>query len=135
LLKSLSRCFVLQRLPNPFRYFNGAYFADTATAAWVSPQADGNAGPAGTYTYDLVIDLTGLDPATASITGNFGTGCRARAIVARAGHDSAALGGVGIASGQESTVPLMTRGTCRSSESACLRPPTRKGLASSLTSV
>jgi hypothetical protein len=58
---------------NPFRYFNGAYFADTATAAWVSPQADGNAGPAGTYTYDLVIDLTGLDPATASITGNFGT--------------------------------------------------------------
>jgi hypothetical protein len=57
---------------NPFR-FNCCYFADTATAAWVSPQAGGNAGAAGFYTYDLVIDLTGLDPATASITGTFGT--------------------------------------------------------------
>lgn len=57
----------------PFRYFNGAYFADTATAAWVSPQSDGNAGVAGVYTYDLVINLSGLDPTTASITGNFGT--------------------------------------------------------------
>ena len=58
---------------NPFRYYNGAYFADTATAAWVSPDASGNAGPLGIYTYDLVIDLTGLDPATASIVGTFGT--------------------------------------------------------------
>ena len=31
----------------PFRYFNGAYFADTATAAWVSPQASGSAGVGG----------------------------------------------------------------------------------------
>ncbi len=58
---------------NPFRYFNGAYFADTATAAWVAPQASGNAGLNGVYTYDLVIDLTGFNPATASIVGNFGT--------------------------------------------------------------
>ncbi len=57
----------------PFRYFNVAYFADTATAAWVSPQASGNAGQVGIYTYDLVINLTGLDPASASIVGNFGT--------------------------------------------------------------
>ena len=57
---------------NPFR-FNCCYFADTATAAWVSPQASGNAGPAGIYTYDLVIDLAGMDPATASIVGTFGT--------------------------------------------------------------
>ena len=56
----------------PFR-FNCCYFPDTATAAWVSPQASGNAGVAGFYTYDLVIDLTGLNPATASITGTFGT--------------------------------------------------------------
>ena len=28
---------------------------------------------AGIYTYDLVIDLTGLDPATAKIVGTFGT--------------------------------------------------------------
>lgn len=57
---------------NPFR-FNCCYFSDTATAAWVSPAAGGNAGTPGVYTYDLVIDLTGLDPATASITGTFGT--------------------------------------------------------------
>jgi hypothetical protein len=57
----------------PFRYFNGAYFADTTTAAWVSPQASGNAGQTGIYTYDLVINLAGFDPATASITGTFGT--------------------------------------------------------------
>ena len=55
---------------NPFR-FNCCYFADTATAAWVAPQVGGNAGPLGIYTYDLVIDLTGLDPATASIVGTF----------------------------------------------------------------
>jgi hypothetical protein len=58
---------------NPFRYYNGSYFADTTTAAWVAPQADGNAGVNGTYTYDLAIDLSGLDPATASISGTFGT--------------------------------------------------------------
>ena len=57
---------------NPFR-FNCCYFADTATAAWVAPQASGNAGVVGVYTYNLVFDLTGLDPATASITGTFGT--------------------------------------------------------------
>ncbi len=57
---------------NPFR-FNCCYFPDTATAAWVSPQASGNAGALGIYTYDLVFDLTGLDPASAAITGTFGT--------------------------------------------------------------
>jgi len=57
----------------PFRYFNGAYFADTTTAAGVSPQASGNAGQGGLYTYDLVINLAGFDPATASIVGTFGT--------------------------------------------------------------
>jgi hypothetical protein len=31
------------------------------------------AGAGGIYTYDLVFNLTGLDPATASITGTFGT--------------------------------------------------------------
>jgi hypothetical protein len=56
----------------PFR-FNCCYFPDTATAAWVSPQASGSAGVAGIYTYDLVVDLTGLDPASASISGTFGT--------------------------------------------------------------
>src|SRR5579862_828895 len=55
---------------NPFR-FNCCYFADTATAAWVSPQASGNAGATGIYVYDLVVDLTGFDPSTVSISGTF----------------------------------------------------------------
>jgi hypothetical protein len=57
---------------NPFR-LNCCYWADTATAAWVAPTSNGNAGPGGIYTYDLVIDLTGLNPATASISGKFGS--------------------------------------------------------------
>ena len=58
---------------NPFRYFNVSYFADTGTAAWVAPQSGGNSGTLGSYTYDLVVNLTGLDPTTASIVGTFGT--------------------------------------------------------------
>src|SRR5262245_39369228 len=42
----------------PFRYYNGAYFPDSSIAAWVSPQAGGNAGTTGIYTYELVVDLT-----------------------------------------------------------------------------
>jgi len=57
---------------NPFR-FNCCYFADTSNAAWVAPQASGNAGLNGIYIYDLVVDLTGFDPTTASISGTFGT--------------------------------------------------------------
>ena len=56
----------------PFR-FNCCYFPDTATAAWVSQAASGDASVAGTYTYDLVVDMTGLNPASASISGTFGT--------------------------------------------------------------
>ena len=57
---------------NPFR-FNCCYFSDTSTAAWVSPQSSGNAGTQGIYTYDLSFDLSGQDPATAVISGTFGT--------------------------------------------------------------
>lgn len=56
-----------------FRYFNGAYFADTVDAAWVSPTASGNAGPSGFYVYHMVLDLTSFDPSTVSLTGFFGT--------------------------------------------------------------
>lgn len=57
----------------PFRYYNGAYVADSPVAAWVSPAANGNAGVSGFYTYSLTIDLTGLNPTTAAISGKFGT--------------------------------------------------------------
>ncbi|MCF7981928.1 MAG: PEP-CTERM sorting domain-containing protein [Pseudomonadales bacterium] len=58
---------------NPFRYFTGSYFSDSSVAAWVSPSSNGNAGVGGIYIYDLVIDLTGLDPTTALLSGVFGT--------------------------------------------------------------
>jgi hypothetical protein len=57
----------------PFRFRAGSYFADTTSAAWVSPNANGTAGAGGFYTYDLVFNLAGLNPATASISGTFGT--------------------------------------------------------------
>ena len=57
----------------PFRYFNGAYYADNSVSGWVSPTASGNAGVAGNYVYQLMVDLTGFDPASAVITGTFGT--------------------------------------------------------------
>lgn len=58
---------------NPFRYHHPAYFADTATAAWVAPTASGNAGAGGFYTYALTFDLTGVDPTSAIISGIYGT--------------------------------------------------------------
>lgn len=57
----------------PFRYFNGAYYADNSVSGWVSPTASGNAGVGGKYVYQLMVDLTGFDPASAIITGTFGT--------------------------------------------------------------
>jgi hypothetical protein len=57
----------------PFRYFNGAYVADTATSAWVSPSAGGFAGTGGVYVYQLLVDLTGFDASTAVIAGQFAT--------------------------------------------------------------
>jgi len=57
----------------PFRYFNGAYYPDNSISGWVSPTASGNAGAAGNYVYQLTVDLTGFNPATAVISGTFGT--------------------------------------------------------------
>jgi len=53
----------------PFRYFNGAYYADNAVSGWVSPTASGNAGAGGNYVYELAVDLTGFNLATVSISG------------------------------------------------------------------
>jgi hypothetical protein len=58
---------------NPFRYYIGSYAADSSTSAWVSPAASGNASVTGIYVYRLLVDLTGVDPATAVITGQFST--------------------------------------------------------------
>ena len=57
----------------PFRYFNGAYFADSSVSGWVSPGSDGNAGVGGNYVYQMSVDLTGFNLATVVISGGFGT--------------------------------------------------------------
>jgi hypothetical protein len=58
---------------NPFAFTHFAYASNTATSQWVAPANSGNASVAGVYTYALTVDLTGLDPATAVITGFFAT--------------------------------------------------------------
>ncbi len=58
---------------NPFRYYNGAYYADNSVSGWVSPGANGSAGATGNYTYQLTFNLAGLDPNSALISGTFGT--------------------------------------------------------------
>ena len=58
---------------NPFVFSHPAYANNTATSRWVSPRGNGTASRAGVYTYGLTFDLAGLNPATASISGFFGT--------------------------------------------------------------
>ena len=57
---------------NPFR-FNCCYWADQSNAAWVSTVAGGSSSAGGNYVYDLQINLTGLDPSSAVISGKYGS--------------------------------------------------------------
>ncbi len=59
------------------------WLGDSATSAWIVPNNDPflNGGPIGYYDYQTTFDLTGFDPATASLSGqwatdNFGTDLR-----------------------------------------------------------
>ena len=48
------------------------WIPNTATSRWVTPFTNGTAGTGGgIYTYDLTFDLTGLDPTTATISGDW----------------------------------------------------------------
>ncbi len=50
----------------------GPWLADGSLSAWIGPASDGSMnGPAGNYGYRTTFDLTGFDPATASITGQW----------------------------------------------------------------
>ena len=55
----------------------GAWLSNTVTSKWISPstnQSQVNGGNAdGNYTYRTTFDLTGLDPGSASITGQWAT--------------------------------------------------------------
>ena len=56
----------------PFKY-QCCYYADNALSGWVSTGFNGNSGVNGIYVYRMTFDLTGLNPATALISGTFGT--------------------------------------------------------------
>jgi hypothetical protein len=55
------------------RVYNGSYYAPESVSAWVSANASGNTSANGYYIYALTVNLAGLDPGSASITGTFGT--------------------------------------------------------------
>ena len=52
------------------------WIANNSTSQWIGPKADGSTdaggtSPGGSYTYQTTFDLTGLNPATASLSGGF----------------------------------------------------------------
>ncbi len=61
---------VVETLQNAVTFFQAGYYPEDATARWIAEAADGTtaANPA---TFRLLFDLTGLNPATANITGNW----------------------------------------------------------------
>lgn len=54
-------------------YYNGAYFADGPASRWISVNANGSSAGSGTYVFQTTFDLTGFNPATASISVQCGT--------------------------------------------------------------
>jgi uncharacterized protein (TIGR03437 family) len=51
--------------------FNWITNAASPVSKWISPRADGGNNSVGNYTYRTTFDLTGLNPATALITGRY----------------------------------------------------------------
>lgn len=49
----------------------GAWLANSATSKWIGPQANTSASAVGDYVYRTVIDLTGRDPSTLIINGQW----------------------------------------------------------------
>lgn len=61
---------VAETKQNAVTFFNVGYYPEDTTARWISELADGTT-PVNPATFRLLFDLTGLDPATASLTGNW----------------------------------------------------------------
>jgi hypothetical protein len=61
--------------PSKFPISTGNWFADTSTSAWIGPGHDESTAqdPGGYFTYTTTFDLTGFDPTTASLTGQWST--------------------------------------------------------------
>jgi hypothetical protein len=50
------------------------WLGDNSTSAWIGPNNDtADDGPVGSYTYRTTFDLTGLNPATANLSGQWST--------------------------------------------------------------
>jgi hypothetical protein len=49
----------------------GPWLGDNLTSAWMGPDTFQADGPIGLYTYQTTFDLTGLNPATAALTGQW----------------------------------------------------------------
>lgn len=49
------------------------WFPNPATSQWISPNSTGASSPVGSYTYTTTFDLTGLDPSTAVLVGQWAT--------------------------------------------------------------
>ena len=55
--------------PSSYTFYN--WVANTANSQWIGLQSSANYFSAGLYAYDITFDLTGLNPATAVITGQW----------------------------------------------------------------
>lgn len=58
-----------------FPIVSGAWLGDSSSSAWIAPSNSPflNAGYGGDYDYQTTFDLTGFDPATASLSGGWAT--------------------------------------------------------------
>ena len=51
----------------------GPWVANTANSKWIGPRLETSAAAGGDYTYRLIVDLTGFDPASVAVTGDWST--------------------------------------------------------------
>ena len=56
-------------VPSSFAFYT--WVSNTSSSQWIGLQSDANTYSPGLYDYDITFDLTGLNPATAVITGEF----------------------------------------------------------------
>ena len=76
---------------------NGPWIGDDSLSAWIRPNNPGSPNdPGGTYDYQTTFDLTGLNPATAVLIGQWATDNTGSDIVINGvstGHTAAGFGG------------------------------------------
>jgi hypothetical protein len=74
----------------------GPWIADDSLSAWIKPNNPASNDPGGTYDYQTTFDLTGLNPATAVLIGQWATDNQGSDILINGvstGHTAAGFGG------------------------------------------